>query len=46
MSNDTSAREEINAVIRRHESDLDPDDLREIAHDLETTAERWEGIAL
>ena len=46
MSSDTSAREEFRAVIRRHEADLDAEDLRDIAADLEETADNWEGIAL
>lgn len=43
---DSSAREEIRRAIRRHEDNLDADDLREIATDLEETAENWEAIAL
>lgn len=46
MSSDTSAREEMRAVIRRHENELDPDDLRDMAEDLKETADNWEGIAL
>lgn len=47
MSSKTSeAREELKQVIRRHEADLDADDLRKIASDLESTAERWEAIQL
>jgi len=46
MASDTSAREEFRAVLRRHEAELDADDLRDIAADLEKTADNWEGIAL
>lgn len=46
MSNDEPFREAVRQAIRRHESDLDPDDLRAVAADLETTAERWEGVAV
>lgn len=47
MSEKTSeAREEMTRVLRRHEADLDADDLRSIADDLRKTAERWEGIEL
>lgn len=41
---DTSARDEIRTVIQRHAADLDAQDLREIAADLETTADKWGGI--
>lgn len=43
---DEEVREEIRRAIRRHEDDLDSDDLREIASDLESTADRWEALEL
>ncbi|GAA1280325.1 MULTISPECIES: hypothetical protein [Actinomycetes] len=46
MSSDEKFREEVRSAIRRHEQDLDADDLREIAKDLEQTADNWEGVAI
>lgn len=43
---DAEFRDELKQVVRRHAGDLDPDDLREAASDLETTAERWEEVPL
>ncbi len=40
----TAAREEIAEVIRRHSSDLDAEDLRDIAENIEQTAQMWEGV--
>lgn len=37
-------RDEIRASIRRHGQDLDADDLRDLAGDLEKTAENWDGV--
>jgi hypothetical protein len=41
---DTDARDEIRTVIERHAAELDAEDLREIATDLESTADKWGGI--
>ena len=41
---DTDARDEIRTVIERHAAELDADDLREIATDIESTADKWGGI--
>ena len=41
---DTDARDEIRTVIERHASELNAEDLREIATDLESTADKWGGI--
>ena len=43
MSEDTELREEIKAVIRRH--DPDAETLRELSSDLETLAERFEATS-
>jgi len=45
-STDSAAREEIEEVIRRHSTDLDAEDLRDIADRLEATAQKWEGVSL
>ena len=45
-STDSAARDEIEEVIRRHSSDLDAEDLRDIADKLERTAKKWEGVSL
>lgn len=36
------ARDEIRDVIKRHAADLDADDLRAIAQDIDNTADKWE----
>lgn len=41
---DTDARDEIRTVIQRHAAELNAEDLREIATDLESTADKWGGI--
>ncbi|WP_161612644.1 hypothetical protein [Halorubrum tebenquichense] len=41
---DTDARDEIRTVIQRHAAELDAEDLREIAGDIESTADKWGGI--
>lgn len=43
---DAEFRDELRELVKRHSGDLDADDLREAAGDLETTAEAWEGITL
>ena len=41
---ETDARDEIRTVIERHAAELNAEDLRDIASDLESTAEKWGGI--
>lgn len=41
---DEEFREGVRALLRQHGQDLDADDLRAVATDLETTADKWEGI--
>ncbi|WP_160298112.1 hypothetical protein [Halorubrum saccharovorum] len=41
---DTDARDEVRTVIQRHAAELDAEDLREIASDIESTADKWGGI--
>ncbi|UHQ96419.1 hypothetical protein [Natrinema halophilum] len=43
MSDDAEFREEIRTVIRRH--DPDADDLRDLASDLESLADRYEATS-
>lgn len=37
-------REDIRKAIRRHGADLDAEDLRNVATDLESTADNWDGV--
>ncbi len=39
-------REDIRAALRKHGQDLEPDDLREVAADLEDEADRWEAMVV
>ena len=39
-------RDDLREVVKRHAGDLDADDLRSAAADLEQTADNWEGMAL
>ena len=41
---ETDARDEVRTVIQRHAAEPDAEDLREIAADIESTAEKWGGI--
>jgi hypothetical protein len=41
---ETDARDEIRTVIERHAAEFDAEDLREIATDIESTADKWGGI--
>ncbi|MEZ3163254.1 hypothetical protein ABNG03_00215 [Halorubrum sp. RMP-47] len=41
---EADARDEVRTVIQRHAAELDAEDLRDIATDLESTAEKWGGI--
>lgn len=43
---DSEARDAFEAALRQHAQDLDADDLRAIAQDLERTADKWEASAL
>lgn len=43
---ESEAREAFKAALRQHAQDLDADDLRSIAADLERTADKWEASAL
>jgi len=43
---DTEFRDDLRALVKRHSGDLDADDLREAAADLDATAKAWEGIKL
>lgn len=43
---DTEFREGLRELVKRHSGDLDAEDLREAAIDLEQTAEQWEAIPL
>jgi len=45
-STDTAAREEIEEVIKRHSTELEAEDLREIADGIQGIADRWEGVSL
>lgn len=38
-------RADVRDVLKRHSADLDADDLRALADDLEATAAEWEGVA-
>jgi hypothetical protein len=40
----TEACDEVRTVIQRHAAELNAEDLREIATDLESTADKWGGI--
>lgn len=44
MMSETDFREDVRAAIRKHGQDLDGDDLRELARDLEDTADRWDSL--
>lgn len=39
-------RDELREVVKRHAGDLDADDLRSAAGDLEQTADNWEAMSL
>jgi len=39
---DTEFRAEIRTAVKRHAADLDAEDLRELASDLQAQADRWE----
>lgn len=39
-------RDDLREVVKRHAGDLDADDLRAAAADLERTADNWEGMAI
>lgn len=39
-------RDEVRAALKRHGQDLEADDLRELAGDLETEADRWEQMVV
>jgi hypothetical protein len=39
-------RNEVRTAIRRHADELDADDLRSLAADLEEEADRWEGMVI
>jgi hypothetical protein len=41
---DTEFRDEVRDVVKRHAADLDAEDLRDLAADLQTEADRWEGL--
>lgn len=43
---DAEFRDELTTLVRKHAAELDPEDLRAAAEDLDQTAEQWEGIAL
>lgn len=43
---DSEARDQIEGIVEAHASDLDPDDLRDIAGSLEEIAARWEEVSL
>jgi len=43
---DAEFRDDLRELVKRHSGDLDAEDLREAATDLEATAEAWEGIQL
>lgn len=45
-STDSAARSEIEEAIKRHSTELDAEDLRDIAADIEAIADRWEGVSL
>ncbi|WP_255170051.1 hypothetical protein [Natrononativus amylolyticus] len=39
-------RDDVRSAIRRHEQNLEAEDLREIAQDLKLTADNWEQVAV
>lgn len=39
-------RDDLREVVKRHAGDLDADDLRAAATDLEQTADNWDGMVL
>jgi hypothetical protein len=41
---DTEFRDDIRDVVKRHSADLDADDLRDLAADLEAQADRWDNL--
>lgn len=43
---DSEARAAIEEVIKRHSADLNAEDLRGIAADLEGIADKWDGVSL
>lgn len=43
---DTEFREDLRELVKRHSGDLEAEDLRDAATDLEQTADQWEAIPL
>ena len=41
---DEEFRDAVRSAIRRFEQDLEADDLRSLAEDLEKTADNWESV--
>lgn len=39
-------RDDVEEVIRRHAADLDADDLRTLATDINDIADKWDGVSL
>jgi len=43
---DTEFRDDLRELVKRHSGELEPEDLRAAAADLDATADAWEGIQL